>query len=58
MTREQIEAGDYGEEADDVAGANPDFVTQTAMGNRKIVKVKRHIQQTGEVKSEVLTKPA
>lgn len=61
LTREQLEAGDYGEEADDVAPTKNDgnfAASMSAIAQRKIVKVKRHIQQTGEVKSEVPSKPA
>ena len=63
LTREQLEAGDYGEEADeqknDTDQRNAAFkASQAQLGERKIVKVKRHIQATGEVKNEVPKKPA
>lgn len=43
LTREQLEAGDYGEEADDAAPAGALVATQAELSSRKIVRVKRHI---------------
>lgn len=60
ITREQLEAGDYGSEADDQENPSTSMnkASAVALGERKIVKVKRHIQQTGEVKTDVPAKPA
>lgn len=58
LTREQIEAGDYGEEDDNVdVDPASSRATLEQLAQRKIIKVKRHIQSTGEVKEETPKKP-
>ena len=61
LTREQLEAGDEGsDDGPDTRGNEGGAGTADAsvLAARKIVKVKRHVQQTGEVKTEVPSKPA
>ena len=43
LTREQLEAGDYGSEADEADQNGMNKATAAVIGQRKIVKVKRHI---------------
>ena len=44
LTREQLEAGDYGSEAEDgAAKTDMNKASSQVLGQRKIVKVKRHI---------------
>ena len=57
LTREQLEAGDYGSEADEADKNATNKASADVLGQRKIVKVKRHIQATGEVKTDVPSKP-
>ena len=57
LTREQLEAGEYGSEADEADQNGMNKASAAVLGERKIVKVKRHIQATGEVKTDVPGKP-